>query len=278
MPTVTTGTLEKMAVRDTSPLQYELVIGEQSIPLNPLIGQRITLSFSGNIYCLHCGKKTKKSYGQGYCYDHFATLAQNDSCMMSPEKCHWDQGTCREPDFGERVCNQTHYVYLANASGIKVGITRGTQIPTRWHDQGAKQGMLIARVATRKLAGELETLFKSAVADKTNWRKLVKGDTELVDLNAEYKRLTGEIDEALTNFVGNNKGRVEMIAHADVHQFDFPIQAYPDVTQSLAADKNPEISGRLLGIKGQYLLLDCGVINIRRHGGYELHFVHQEGA
>ena len=154
------GIIQKMSSKLSSPVQYFLPLSQQDIHLNPLIGKQITLQFTGHIQCLHCGKRISKSYGQGYCYDHFMSLAQNDACMMSPEKCHFSKGTCRDNLFAERVCNQGHYVYLSNTSNVKVGITRTTQIPTRWIDQGANEAILIARVSSRYLAGCVETVCK----------------------------------------------------------------------------------------------------------------------
>jgi hypothetical protein len=65
---------------------------------------------------------------------------------MKPETCHYHLGTCREPDWAQNHCFRPHIVYLANSSGVKVGITRKTQIPTRWLDQGASQALPIFEV------------------------------------------------------------------------------------------------------------------------------------
>ncbi|MGL4475007.1 MAG: DUF2797 domain-containing protein, partial [Shewanella sp.] len=142
------GTLVKMRTHldADNGVQYHLPVGDQSLHLNPVIGKTLTLNFSGQIFCCHCGKKTKKSYAQGHCYPCMQKLASCDMCIMKPETCHYDQGTCREPEWGQKNCYTPHYVYLANTSGLKVGITRHTQIPTRWLDQGATQGLPILKV------------------------------------------------------------------------------------------------------------------------------------
>ena len=139
------GQLHKMRVRLDDPVSYTMALGAQSMPLNPLIGRMIKLSYLGKISCVHCGRDTNKSFSQGYCYPCFQKLAQCDSCIMSPEKCHYDAGTCREPIWGDEFCMQDHIVYLANSSGIKVGITRASQVPIRWIDQGAIQALPIMR-------------------------------------------------------------------------------------------------------------------------------------
>ena len=143
------GALRKMATELDQPVTYTMVLGDTRVPLNALLGQSIALEFLGQINCIHCDRVTSKSFNQGYCYPCFRRLAQCDSCIMSPEKCHYEQGTCREPDWGLANCMIDHIVYLANTSGLKVGITRHSQVPTRWMDQGATQALPIFRVASR---------------------------------------------------------------------------------------------------------------------------------
>ena len=157
------GTLRKLKSSLTEPVQYHLPVGDNLVDLNALIGKELTLTFSGTILCSNCGKKTKKSYSQGHCFVCMRKLASCDMCIMKPETCHYDKGTCREPQWGEENCMIPHYVYLANTSGLKVGITRHTQIPTRWVDQGATQALPIFKVQTRLQSGLVE-LGKTALA------------------------------------------------------------------------------------------------------------------
>jgi hypothetical protein len=168
--TTLTGQARKLAVRLDRPVQYRLELGEQSAGLNVLLEKSLSLRTTGRISCIHCARVTNKSFNQGYCYPCFQKLAQCDSCIMSPEKCHYDQGTCREPVWGDYFCMQDHIVYLANSSGLKVGITRASQLPTRWIDQGASQGLAVIRVRTRQQAGFCEAMFRQHVSDRTNWR------------------------------------------------------------------------------------------------------------
>ena len=265
------GALTKMTVRLGAPAQYSLRLGEAEVAVNPLLGQRLRLEFLGAIHCSHCGRKTKKSYAQGYCYPCMTRLAQCDSCIMSPEKCHYDAGTCREPGWGEQFCMTDHVVYLANSSGVKVGITRATQMPTRWLDQGARQALPILRVATRQQSGLVEDLLRSQVADKTNWRALLKGDAEPVDLVAVRERLFDSCREGL-EVLQQRFGlqAIQPLADAEVLEIDYPVERYPTKIASLDLDKTPVVEGTLQGIKGQYLILDCGVINIRKYTAYQL--------
>jgi hypothetical protein len=267
------GALRKMRTELTDgQAHYQLVCGEQSLALNELLGQRIRLTYSGEINCLHCGRKTRKSFNQGYCYPCFAKLAECDSCIMSPEKCHYHLGTCRDPSWGEQFCFQTHFVYLANSSGIKAGITRGTQVPTRWIDQGAVQALPILRVDSRLQSGLLEHLFKDQVADKTNWRTMLKGGIAPLDLKAERDRLFELSREGMAELEQRFGLQALQRLDADEVSIDYPVLNYPLKVSSLNLDKTPDVSGQLLGIKGQYLILDTGVINIRKYTAYQVEF------
>lgn len=271
MKNVAQGTLRKMLSRLTQPVEYQLRLGDADIPMNPLLEKQISLHFSGQIHCVHCARKTNKSFNQGYCYPCFQRLAQCDSCIIHPEKCHFDQGTCREPEWGERYCMQDHIVYLANSSGLKVGITRATQVPTRWIDQGATQALAIIRVRSRLQSGSVEVMFKQFVADKTNWRDMLRGDAETLDMHAEAERLLGECESDLKELEDKfGFFAISVLNGVDVVSIDYPVVSYPEKIVSHNFDKTPVVEGKLLGIKGQYLIFDTGVINMRRFSGYEI--------
>ncbi len=272
MTKIATGPLKKMlGHRDSAGnIEYQLPIGDQLVPLNPLIGQRLTLNFSGEIRCSHCDRKTKKSYSQGFCYVCMQKLAQCDMCIMKPETCHYDKGTCREPEWGETHCMTSHFVYLANTSGLKVGITRHTQIPTRWIDQGATQALPIFKVSTRLQSGLVETALAEFVADKTNWRAMLKGSNDTIDLKAKAAELIPEINQRLEQIkLKYGEDAVEQLDEPalDLH---FPVLQYLTKISSFNFDKTPEVSGSLMGIKGQYLIFDTGVINIRKFTSYHV--------
>ncbi|MDX5370825.1 MAG: DUF2797 domain-containing protein [Pseudomonadaceae bacterium] len=265
------GSLSKMAVRLGETAQYAFRLDEQEVPVNPLLGKRVRLEFLGAIHCTHCGRKTKKSFAQGYCYPCFTKLAQCDSCIMSPERCHYDAGTCREPGWGERFCMTDHVVYLANSSGIKVGITRASQIPTRWLDQGASQALPILRVATRQQSGFVEDLLRSQVADKTNWRALLKGDAVPLDLPAIRDQLLESCAEGIAALQQRfGLQAIQPVGDAEVVEIRYPVQAYPTKVTSHDLEKTPVVEGILRGIKGQYLILDTGVINLRKYTAYQV--------
>ncbi len=273
-----TGHLRKMQTQlgtaeSATTVNYQLPIGESVLELNGLIGKKITLSYTGIINCAHCGRKTNKSFNQGYCYPCFKKLAQCDSCIVSPEKCHYFEGSCREPEWADQHCMTDHFVYLANSSGIKVGITRGNQVPTRWMDQGAIQALPIYRVSNRQQSGLVEVLFKQHVADKTNWRKMLKGEVEFIDLLTERDRLLTECkDEILALQERFGVQAIQEVRDVEPVHIDYPVTHYPTKVSSLNFDKQPIIEGVLNGIKGQYLILDSGVLNIRKFGAYHIEF------
>ena len=268
---IAAGAVRKMKTSLEEPVQYSLPLGQQEVPLNQYLGQRLQLDYQGVINCVHCDRKTSKSFSQGYCYPCFRRLAQCDSCIVSPEKCHYAAGTCREPEWGEQHCMTDHFVYLANTSGIKVGITRGSQVPTRWMDQGATQAQPIFRVSTRLYSGLVETVFKTHIADKTNWQAMLKGPAAECDLEAERQRLLLECAadvEALQQQFGLQA--IAVLTEESETRICYPVLEYPVKVKSFNLDKTPSVGGTLLGIKGQYLIFDTGVINMRKYGGYQL--------
>jgi hypothetical protein len=259
---MTQGQISKMRTERGSDglVQYRLPVGDTEIPLNPRIGTELRLKYLGEIHCIACGRKTSKSFSQGYCFPCMRSLARCDMCIVRPEKCHYDQGTCREPAWGEEHCMIPHAVYLANSSGLKVGITRAHQQQTRWMDQGAVAAIPLATVKRRLDAGLVEVALKSFVADKTNWRTMLKGEIAEIDLVAERARLAAHLPQAIS----------WQLSTADPVNFEFPVEAYPQKIKSFNLDKNPEAGGLLQGIKGQYLIFADGVINMRKYTGYQL--------
>ena len=265
------GNIQKLVTSLEAPVQYQLPIGDDLVPLNPYIGKSISLSFLGEINCIACGRKTNKSFSQGFCYPCFQSLAQCDSCIIKPEQCHYFEGTCREPEWGEKHCLQDHYVYLANSSGTKVGITRGTQIPTRWMDQGASQALPIYRVKNRLLSGLVEVILKQHVADKTHWQRMLKGVPEVVDLAAKRDELYETCAQELAAILKqHDDDAITPLSDESVVDIGYPVTEYPTKVKSLNFDKTPEIAGVLMGIKGQYLIFDTGVLNIRKFSGYKV--------
>lgn len=251
---------------------YKLLTDSGLLKMNELIGKTVKLHFHKEINCCHCGKKTNKNYSGGYCYPCSIKLAECDMCILKPETCHFAKGTCREPEWGLQNCMIPHYVYLANSSGLKVGITRTTQIPTRWIDQGAVAAIPILKVGTRLQSGIFEKLFSSEVKDKTDWRKMLKGGNEEIDLEAkrdELFELFGEDLDNLENEYGSDQ--ISILESELVTKIEYPVQAYPEKVSSMSFDKQEVVGGRLQGIKGQYLIFDVGVINIRSHTGYKVH-------
>ncbi|NKB76844.1 MAG: DUF2797 domain-containing protein [Gammaproteobacteria bacterium] len=264
------GIIRKMRVTLTKPITYELPVGDDLFQIDDYIGQSLTLTHSGNIFCLSCGRKTNKSFSQGHCFPCFKSLPQCDMCIMKPETCHYHLGTCRDSEWGEANCMQDHYVYLANSSGLKVGITRGTQIPIRWIDQGASQAVPIFRVKTRLHSGLIESALKQHINDRTDWRKMLKGDAEPMDMIAKKAEVMDMVKDDLTELSKQHPDLKWEALDDDIVELDFPVNEYPTKVASLNFDKTPLISGVLNGIKGQYLILDTGVLNIRKFGGYEI--------
>lgn len=258
-----TGLLSKMMTKSEEVVRYTLPFQEGHFDLNSLLGKEIKLTHSGKIICSNCSKQIKKSYAEGYCYPCTMKLAACDLCILKPELCHYDKGTCREPTWGEEHCLKPHTIYLANSSGLKVGITRKVNMPYRWMDQGASEALPIIEVSDRLTSGRIEVLFKKHIADKTDWRKMLKGEPSPIDLNEWKEKLFKELEVELKN-------HQYKVINETVQKFNYPVLKYPEKISSISLDKKPEFSGFLLGIKGQYLIFDHGVLNVRSHTGYEI--------
>lgn len=265
------GNLRKMITSADTPVTYRLPIGATELPLNDLLGQTLRLEYGGEIACIACGQRTKKSFNQGYCYHCFTTLAQCDLCIVKPELCHFAKGTCREPEWALTHCMQPHYVYLANSSGLKVGITRASQVPTRWFDQGASQALLCLRTPSRYHAGLLEVALKRFVGDRTDWRKMLTSDPDPHDLPAQRDELLGRCADVMSQLnAAAEEPPIADLPEEEPHTFSYPILQYPPKVSSLNLDNTALVEGTLLGVKGQYLILDTGVLNIRKFAGYHV--------
>ena len=260
------GFIRKMKVSPTTPIQYTLPVGEELVGMNPLIGRSLSLVWSGKIACINCSRSIKKSFNQGYCYPCFTSLAECDMCIVKPELCHYHKGTCRNSEWGEKNCFRPHTVYLANSSALKVGITRGIEPSTRWIDQGARQGLPIRTVPNRLEAGRLEVALSEFVGDKTNWRKMLKGDPPAVELAAERDRLYAELETGHPDF--DVPG--ESVPDARVMELEYPVMTFPEKVVAHNFDKVSCLTGELSGVKGQYLYFGATVMNVRKYAGYEL--------
>lgn len=260
--------LHKMHVKHTSPIQYTLQSDEQTILLNDFLNKKIRLEFLGEIHCIQCGRKTKQSFQQGYCFPCMQKINDCNNCMIHPERCLVETGKCDPTNWAHQQCHQEHVVYLANSSGLKVGITRVKNMPSRWIDQGATQALPIFHTQNRYQAGLVEVALKAFVADKTNWRTMLKGNVPSIDLVAEKKSLLSQAEKDLLPMLKKYADEITEMTDKNSLTFDYPVITYPQKISTLSFDKTPVIEGVLLGIKGQYILLDSGVLNIRKFGGY----------
>ena len=255
-----TVSLRKMKHTGAPKLQYTLC----DIPMNDLIGGRINLNFSGAINCIYCSRAIKKTFNQGYCFPCAKKLARCDICIVKPELCHFDKGTCREPEWGEEHCQIPHLVYLANTSGLKVGITRLHQKLDRWGDQGAVSALELAIVPRRKVAGDFELQLKKLVSDKTDWRALIKGVSADVDLLSERERFRVEFEAEWAEYFVNTQ------EFDKVQRFEYPVQCYPEKATTHALEKVKQVEGVFEGIRGQYLFISGKALNVRKYQGYEV--------
>ncbi len=256
------GVLNKMHSEFLNPIQYYLVFDQAFIHMNQVINKQIEIQHIG-YQCLNC-KKEKKIFRQGFCYDCFMKSAAAGDWIMRPELSTAHLGIAdRDLAYEEKVQLQPHIVYLAVASDIKVGVTRKTQVPTRWIDQGASFAIAITEVPNRYLAGVTEVALKNHYTDKTNWRKMLLNQILAVDLDDAVKNIEPLLPAEVIPYYKETQ--------REILQLNYPVENYPTTLKSLNLDKTPYFSGKLVGIKGQYLLFDNGIVfNVRSFEGYKV--------
>ena len=251
-----------MSVEFATPINYWMNLDkERTAKMNDLIGQEISFSWTGSIFCINCGKSIRKTYGQGFCYDCFTESPMASPCIVRPELCEAHLGLGRDPEWEEENHNQPHKVYLAQTSSIKVGVTRNTQVPTRWIDQGAWKAKVIAETPYRALAGQVEVELKQYISDRTDWRKMLLNIQNDEDITSLADELCAFLPESLEQYCQPEPDMV----------FEYPVSHYPEKVSTLKLEDQKTIKKILTGIRGQYLYFnDSEVINMRKYSGFEI--------
>ncbi|HEX2616038.1 MAG TPA: DUF2797 domain-containing protein [Flavobacteriales bacterium] len=244
-------------------VNYAMRLGAQIVPLAEHIGRPFTLSFTGARSCTSCGQRVKKFYGQGLCYPCLRDAPEASECIVRPELCRAHLGEGRDPAWEVEHHHQEHDVYLSHTGGVKVGVTRGTQVPVRWIDQGAGIAMRIARTPYRQLGGAIEVDLKRFFGDRTNWRAMLQqaitDPSALLEAHAQARE--GLVPEL----------RAYLLEKPEPAFFTYPLPAPLPKVVSVSLEKLPEVTGTLLGVKGQYLVwADGRVLNVRNHSGFHV--------
>jgi hypothetical protein len=256
------GTLRKMNSELNSEVHYSLNLNSSPVyELNKVLGKAFFMAWTGKIFCINCGRSIRKTYGQGFCFTCFTEAPQAAPCIMRPELCEAHEGKGRDVEWEEAHHNQPHVVYLAQTSGIKVGVTRATQVPTRWIDQGARSVVIIARVPYRKMAGDIEVEMKQYLSDRTDWRKMLTNESDPDDLLRVRDRILSFFPAPLIHYA---------LPEEPLYRLEYPVLEYPNRIEVHKLEDAP-LNGVLTGIRGQYLYIDReSVINVRKYSGYEV--------
>jgi len=251
-----------MRTEYTDPIRYYMKSDQGELCVNELIGRDVTLRFDGSIHCILCGRKIRKTFAQGSCYDCFRNAPENAECIIRPELCLAHEGKGRDPEWERAHHDRPHFVYLALSSAVKVGVTREDQIPVRWIDQGASEGLVLARCPNRYTAGLMEVFLKTGMTDRTNWQRMLKNQRSPDSLAAVKEKLRKDLPAEFRSLVTGD---------SDPTVLSYPVLEFPEKVKSLKLDRVPEYTGRLNGIKGQYWLFAGGTVwNVRAHGGYDV--------
>mmetsp|Transcript_25344 Transcript_25344/g.35332 ORF Transcript_25344/g.35332 Transcript_25344/m.35332 type:complete len:350 (-) Transcript_25344:107-1156(-) len=259
------GNLQKMRTDSSfGDVQYTLKLGNDTVKMDELVGSKVKILFEGLINCIECGARTRKSYFQGFCFNCMTKSPRASECIIRPDLCKAHLGDGRNVAWELEHHNKTHVVYLAMSSKMKVGVTRDSEVPTRWIDQGATGAITIARVPYRQLAGVIEKHLTPTYGDKTPWQKMLKGiQNSTLSLEVERQAAHTMIREKLPDLVQY------LTLDEDPVWLKYPVIEYPSTVKSILLHKTAELNGTLVGIKGQYLIFDGGrAMNVRSHAGY----------
>ncbi|MCH2214919.1 MAG: DUF2797 domain-containing protein [Flavobacteriales bacterium] len=259
------GTLRKMDVNLDKVVRYSLNLNKEIGPgINECLGKKFKMEWTGQINCIATGKSIKKTFGQGFSYDAFMNSPLTSPCIIRPELCEAHLGKGRDVEWEEKYHNKPHYVYLAQTSEIKVGVTRTTNVPSRWIDQGAWRAVVIAEVPYRQLAGLIEVELKQYLSDRTDWRKMLTNQISSDDLS--------EVRDEMISFFPDSF-RQYAVADSEIRELIYPVMNYPDKVRSINLENEKTVEGILTGIRGQYLYFDeTRVINLRKYSGYQVGF------
>ncbi|MBM4211768.1 MAG: DUF2797 domain-containing protein [Gammaproteobacteria bacterium] len=255
-----------------TPITYELVYSDRTTPL--ILGENINLYWTGTMTCLSCQSLIKKTFQNGYCFQCFSTKASCDMCILRPERCHYHLGTCREPNWGLAHCFTEHVVYLANSTGLKVGISRKSNIPQRWIDQGAKEACVLLTCSNRLISGQLESFLARTLSDKTKWQQLLQGVDSPLDMSFAHAHWQNYLKMHL-QAIGVSLSDVTWVDF-QLQTFKYPVDAYALKAKSIKLAIGDNQLGQLLGVRGQYLIFQQGGLNMRNLQGY--HIINPSGS
>jgi hypothetical protein len=233
--------------------------------MNEMVGKNIRMVATGDVRCILHGEKLSKTFGEGLCWNGFQDSSNASPCIIHPELCQAHEGVALRGDMEWETNNHLipHVVYLSFTSGVKVGVTSERNLFSRWIDQGARQGLVFARVPYRQLAGEFEVMLKEYVSDKSNWKGMLQPlFMENFDLLAAKENLLFEIPDAYQDFIDDED---------KVWNIQYPCEDRPVNPKTWKLNSGNVYEGKLKGIVGQYLILENQqVLNIRSHAGHEV--------
>ena len=254
------GSISKLTCEFKNPILYKFNIGNQSFDLNNYIGKNIKIKFLDKINCIECGNKIKKTFMQGFCYPCFIKSPKTSECIFKPHLCRAHLGESKDMEWSKKYCLSDQYVYLSITSNLKVGVTRYTQIPNRWIDQGAHHAIKLAKVPNRYLAGMIEIELSKYISDRTQWRKMLQGNYEQIDLINKKKELAKLLSSEYQKYI---------ITDNTIQNLFYPQLNQLEKIKSINIEKTPLIDGEITGIKGQYIIIDnLYVLNVRKYTGY----------
>ena len=258
------GQTSKLISIQDNPVSYYLSINDEKIHLNPYLNKKIKIVFNGQINCINCDAAIKKTFMQGYCYPCFMKIPQTSECIFKPHLCKAHIGESRDMDWAKENCLIPTYVYLSVTSNLKVGVTKFSHIPSRWIAQGAHFAIKLAKAPNRYIAGMIEIELSKQISDRTQWRKMLQGEYDEVDLVERKQFMSEMLPSEYKQYISSDN---------NITDIEYPMTKYPQKIKSINMDKVQYTEVILTGIKGQYLIFNNEyVLNVRKYTGYKFDF------
>ena len=233
------------------------------IDLAGLVGKDIRVDIQSGFRCQHCGDRADTSPCQ--------------ECQSKPpfQQCVFTPGTsctyqdCPFPAFKRRSCAHNFIVYLVAKDGVKAGITQADRAVSRWAEQGATHGMIVARTPNRRVAGTVEDALEAVVSTESTkewYEPLDEPKKALIEAADSCRDVLTRSLKPFSALSANETTIEDRIVSLPVHFTgdDATVSSLPELT----VDEG--LQSEVLGVRGQILATENAVVNFDHLKGKQI--------
>jgi len=224
------------------------------IDLAGLVGDEIRVDIQPGFRCQHCGDQADNSPCQ--------------ECQSKPpfQQCVFTPGTsctyqdCPFPSFKRRSCAHNFVVYLVAKDSVKAGITQADRAVSRWAEQGATHGMIIARTPNRRVAGIVEDALETVVSTESTkewYEPLDEPKHALMEAVDSCRDALTEPLKPFSTLPTDETALKDRIVQVPVHFTgdDATVRTLPEIS----VDEG--LQSAVLGVRGQIVATEDAVVN-----------------